>query len=94
MITGMQLSGDVLEQAEAIVEAEWIRLQRPDAAHVDRISLPAAELPVPQRSSMRRVVSTATLRRFAAPVGDLHTGLGSRQARLRPWATERSPPGG
>jgi hypothetical protein len=94
MITGMQLIGNVLEEAEAIVEAEWIRLQQPDTAHVDRTYHLAAELPVPQRYSRGLTLSTATLRRPGAPASDLGAQPRTRQQLRRPWATERSPPGG
>lgn len=93
MFTGMRFIGDALEQAEAIVEAELIRLQRFDAADGQQFYRFVAEMPRPQRYSLAPVVGTATLPRPAMRVGDHGTSIDLGWARRRPWATERSPPG-
>lgn len=76
-----------VDEAAAIVEAEWMRLTRPSepARH------PTGELPAPRRSTRR----TRTLARTAPTRSECPPHARVRRARwpVSPvWARERSPP--
>ena len=93
MIT-TQLTSTALDEAAAIVEAEWIRLQRQSSARVeDRFAEPA-ESPAPHLRRPRVAVGVGCVRRPGPPVRGMSSRLIVKEARLEVWATERSPPVG
>jgi hypothetical protein len=93
MSTDTQWATSVLDEAAAIVEAEWIRLQH-DVDLWDReFTDPFAEMPAPRPGAPRVGVTTIARRRPGQ--------LSSEDLRVRPtrrwpalpvWATQRSPP--
>jgi hypothetical protein len=87
------LTEAVLREAEAIVCAEWIRLQHNSARGEDALTGPCAEMPAARSRPPRVSTLTTMLRR----PGRTHCGDRSgRRARWWPglpvWATQRSPP--
>jgi hypothetical protein len=94
MISCTQLMPAALDEAAAIVEAEWIRLQQQVAASGDDHYAEPKESPAPQACPPRVALGTACVRR---PGPQSVTGMGNqlipREARLEIWATGRSPPG-
>lgn len=59
------LAEAVLDEAEAIVCAEWMRLQHDTASREDALTGPHAEMPAARRRPQRVATLTATLRRPA-----------------------------
>lgn len=94
MLTQTELTPAVVNEAAAILEAEWMRLMRHGAASVD------GHLAEPAESVARHVcppapaVGVAWARRPVRAVGrGVSLRLASKQARRRVWPTQRSPPG-
>jgi hypothetical protein len=87
------LTEAVLDEAEAIVCAEWMRLQHDSALREDELTGAGAEMPAARPRPPRLATLTTTLRRPAMT----HCGhRGGWPARRWPglpvWATQRSPP--
>jgi hypothetical protein len=87
------LAEAVLHEAEAIVYAEWMRLQHDSASREDALTGPRAEMPAARRRPPRVATLTATLRRPAmTPYGHRDGWPARRWPGLPVWATQRSPP--
>ena len=95
MITCTQFIPAALDEAAAIVEAEWMRLQQQGAARVDDRSGETKEAPARQVRPPRVAIDVAFVRR---PGPSLERGMSAQlipsEARLKVWATERAPPAG
>jgi hypothetical protein len=95
MVTCTQAITAALDEATAIVEAEWMRLQQQGAASVDDHDAQPKGAPAPQVRPPGLALGVACVRRPGPPS---ITSAGCqpicREARLEIWATERSPPGG
>ena len=85
----------LLDEAAAIVEAEWIRLQQDEALWERELADLAAEMPAP-RPAPPGVRVTATARRWPGPPTlEGRRGWPTRRWPPTPiWATQRSPPRG
>jgi hypothetical protein len=83
MITFTQLTPAALDEAAAIVEAEWMRLQRQSAARVEDHFAEPTESPAPHMCTPG-----------PPPVKGMSSQLISKETRLEVWATERAPPVG
>ena len=83
----------LLDEAAAIVEAEWIRLQQDEALWERELADLAADLPAP-RPGPPRVGVTATQPRWSGqPMPDDRRRWPTRRRPATPvWATQRSPP--
>lgn len=92
MATTTAWATSLLDEAAAILEAEWIRLQQDEALWERERDLPA-DLPAP-RLGPRRVGVAATTRRWPRqPVPDDRRRGPVRSWPVQPvWATQRSPP--
>ncbi|MDT5323697.1 MAG: hypothetical protein QOF25_849 [Mycobacterium sp.] len=87
------LAEAVLDEAEAIVCAEWMRLQHDTASREDALTGPHAEMPAARRRPQRVATLTATLRRPAITHPARRGGWPARRwPGLPVWATQRSPP--
>jgi hypothetical protein len=94
MISCAHLIPAALDEAAAIVEAEWMRLQQQVAAGVDDHYAEPQESPVPQVRPPRVALGSACMRRPGPPsLTGMACRLIPRAARIEVWATERSPPG-
>ena len=83
----------VLDEAQAIVCAEWLRLQHDSASFDDALIGSPAEMPAARRRPHRVATLTATLRRPATTHPARRAGWPARRWRGLPvWATQRSPP--
>jgi hypothetical protein len=93
MISSTQLIPTALDEAAAIVEAEWMRLMQQGAASGDDHYAEPNESPAPQVNPLRVALGVACVRRPGPPSV---TGPGSqlipREAQLDVRATGRSPP--
>jgi hypothetical protein len=79
----------LLDEAAAIVEAEWIRLQQDEALWEREL----AEMPAPRPGPPRVGVTTPGRRRSGHPVPDHRRRWPKRRWPPTPvWATQRSPP--
>jgi|1186.fasta_scaffold38221_3 hypothetical protein len=95
MITCTQFIPAALDEAAAIVEAEWMRLQQQGAARVDDRSGEPKESPARQVRPPRVAIDVAFARRPGPlPVRGLSPQLIPSDARLKVWPTERAPPAG
>ena len=85
----------LLDEAAAIVEAEWIRLQQDEALWERELADLPADLPAP-RPGPPRVGATTTARRWPSqPLPHDHHWWPTRRWPATPvWATQRSPPPG
>lgn len=83
----------VLDEAAAIVEAEWIRLQLDEALWERELADLLAELPAPRPAPPRVGVTTSRRRRAGRSMPD-HDRQWPRWRWLAVpvWATQRSPP--
>ena len=87
------LADAVLDEAEAIVCAEWMRLQHDSASLEDALIGPRAEMPAARRRPHRVATLTATLRGPAMTHPARRAGWPARRwLGLPVWATQRSPP--
>ena len=86
------LTEAVLHEAEAIVCAEWMRLQHHSASRDDALTRPCAEMP----AARPRPTRVATLTRSQRRPGKTCGQDGGWPTRWWPglpvWATQRSPP--
>jgi hypothetical protein len=92
MATDTQWVTNLLDEAAAIVEAEWIRLRQDRAQRERGVADLFSELLAPRRSPPRVGVTTTQCGRS----GPMPEDCGGRPARRWPpmqvWATQRSPP--
>ena len=95
MATNTQWATSLLDEAAAIVEAEWMRLQQDQALCERAVADLVAEMPAP-RPGARRVGITTTQRRWPGqPMPDDRRRSPTRRWPPMPvWATQRSPPSG
>jgi hypothetical protein len=85
------LTETVVEEAEAIVRAEWMRLQHDDALDEHAHRAVCSEMPAARPRSFRPVIRTATGKRSGAP--RRRPGWPPRSGpHRRVWPTQRSPP--
>lgn len=92
MATNTIWATSLLDEAAAIVEAEWIRLQQ-DEALWEREFADTSDLPAPRPCPPCVVVATATYRRPGPPTPADPRGCPIRRVPATPiWATQRSPP--
>ena len=94
MATDTQWATSLLDEAAAIVEAEWIRLQQNEALWQRELADLAADLPAPRPGPPRVGVTTTTARRRSGqPMPeDRRRGPTRRWPPTPIWATQRSPP--
>lgn len=94
MVNCTALIPAALEEAAAIVEAEWMRLQQQVAASIDDHCADPKESPAPRLNLPRLALGVRCARRPGPPsVNRMRCQPIRRDARLEVWATERSPPG-
>ncbi|MEZ0382524.1 hypothetical protein [Mycobacterium sp. pW045] len=87
------LTAEVLEEADRIVRAEWLRLLAaaiPECCHAVHTEMPAAR-PRPPELAIRNATPE---RRGAPPPGSPRNRSDTRRRSRRVWPTQRSPPGG
>jgi hypothetical protein len=93
MATDTQWVTSLLDEAAAILEAEWIRLRQHRAQWERGVAGLFSELLAPRRSPPRVGVTTTQGGRSGPPMPE---DCGGRPTRRRPsmpvWATQRSPP--
>jgi hypothetical protein len=83
----------LLDEAAAIVEAEWIRLQQDEALWERELADLLAEMPAPRPAPPRVSVTTTGRRRSGQPTPDHHRRWPTRRWPAVPVrATQRSPP--
>jgi len=86
------LTEAVLHEAEAIVCAEWMRLQRDSASREDELTGPCAEMPAARSRPPRVGTLTTTLRRPRMTCGQGGGWPARWWLGLPVWAAQRSPP--
>jgi hypothetical protein len=93
MATNTDWAISLLDEAAAIVEAEWMHLQQDEALWEREIADQLTELPAP-RPAPPRVGATTTQRRWPGhPMPDHRRRWPTRPYPAMPvWATQRSPP--
>jgi uncharacterized membrane protein len=92
MATDTQTATALLEEAAAIVEAEWMRLERDEDLWAEVADL-FAEMPAPRPRPPRAGVAPTQSRRSGQPLPDQRRRWALRGGPLLPvWATQRSPP--
>jgi hypothetical protein len=92
MATDTQTTTVLLDEAAAIVEAEWMRLEQ-DEDLWREVGDVFAEMPAPRSHPPRASVATSQLRRSGPPRPDtLRRWPRRRRPAMRVWATQRSPP--
>jgi hypothetical protein len=83
----------LLDEAAAIVEAEWIRLQHDEALWERELADLPAELPAPRPNPLHVGVTTTTRRWPGPPMPEDRRRWPTRRWPATPvWATQRSPP--
>jgi hypothetical protein len=93
MATNTAWAISLLDEAAAIVEAEWIRLQQDEALWERDIADLSAEMPAPRPGPPRVSVTTTVRRRSDPPMPDDWRRWPTREWPATPvWATQRSPP--
>ena len=93
MATDTQWATSLLDEAAAIVEAEWIRLQQDEALWERELADLAADLPAPRPGPPRVGVTITVRRRCGPPTPHEHPRWPARPWPATPvWATQRSPP--
>jgi hypothetical protein len=92
MATDTQTAPAVLDEAAAIVEAEWMRLEQQEDRWGEVADL-FAEMPAPRSRPPRAGVATTVRRRSGQPLPDTPRRWPPRRRPARQvWATQRSPP--
>jgi hypothetical protein len=83
----------LLDEAAAIVEAEWIRLQD-EALWEDEVADLGADLPAPRPARPRSRVTATAARPWSGPsmADDRRRWATWRRPATPVWATQRSPP--
>jgi hypothetical protein len=94
MVTDTRGATSLVEEAAAIVEAEWIRLQQDEALWESEVADLRSEKPAPRRAAPPHVgVATIPRRRSVRPMPDDRHGWSAWQWPATPvWPTQRSPP--
>ena len=95
MATNTLWATSLLDEAAAIVEAEWIRLQQDEdlALWECEVADLSAEMPAPRPCPPRVGVTTTQRRWPGQPLpGDRRRWLMRRWPPMLVWATQRSPP--
>ena len=93
MATETQSVTGLLEEAAAIVQAEWIRLQQDEVLWEREITDVSAEIPAPLPAPRRFGVTTSRRGWQGQPVPDERRRWPvSRWPPTPVWATQRSPP--
>ncbi len=93
MATNTAWVTSVLDEAAAIVEAEWIRLQQDEALWEREVADLFAEMPAPRPGGPRVGVTTTQRRWPGQPVPDDRRRWPMRRWPATPvWATQRSSP--
>jgi hypothetical protein len=83
----------LLDEAAAIVEAEWVRVQQDEALWERELADLFAEMPAPRPGPPRVGVTTTRRRRSGHPMPDHRRRWPKRRWPTTPvWATQRSPP--
>ena len=84
----------LLDEAAAIVEAEWMRLQQDEALWEDVVAYLCADLPAPRPAPPRTRVTATTARPWPGPsmADDRRRWATWRRFATPVWATQRSPP--
>ena len=83
----------LLDEAAAIVEAEWIRLQEDEARWERELADLLAEMPAPRPGPPRVGVTTTAWRSLGQPMPEDRRRWPTRRRPATPlWATQRSPP--
>jgi hypothetical protein len=92
MATDTQTVTALLDEAAAIVEAEWMRLEQDEDLWGEVADL-FAEMPAPRSCPPRACVATTQLRRSGQPPPDTARCWPARGwPAMQVWATQRSPP--
>ena len=93
MATNTTWATSLLDEAAAIVEAEWMRLQQDQALWEREVADLLSEMPAPRPGLPRVGVTTTQNRRSGQPMPDDRRRWPTRQWPATPiWATQRSPP--
>ncbi|HZN82952.1 MAG TPA: hypothetical protein VFC01_25220 [Mycobacterium sp.] len=93
MATSTAWVTSLLDEAAAIVEAEWIRLQQDEALWERELADLPAELPAARPGPPRVGVTTTTGRWPGPPMPEDRRRWPTRRWPATPvWATQRSPP--
>jgi hypothetical protein len=93
MATNTDWATSLLDEAAAIVEAEWIRLQQDEALWERELADLPADLPAPRPGPPRVGVTTTARRWPSQPLRHDHHSWPTRRWPAMPvWATQRSPP--
>ena len=83
----------LLDEAAAIVEAEWMRVQQDEALWERELADLLAEMPAPRPAPPRVGVTTTGRRRSGHPMPEHRRRWPKRRWPTTPvWATQRSPP--
>ena len=93
MATDTQRAIDLLEEASAIVEVEWMRLQQDEALWESEFADLQSEMPAPRPAQPRVGVATTERRWSGQPTPKDGVGRAPRRRPAMPvWPTQRSPP--
>jgi hypothetical protein len=93
--TSTQWATSLLDEAAAIVEAEWMRLQQDEALWERELADLLSEMPAPRPGPARDGVTTTARRWSGQPMpGDRGRWPTRRWPPMPVWATQRSPPPG
>jgi len=94
MVTATRWVSTVVDEAAAIVEAEWMRLEQDEQLCACEIAGLLAELPAPRPYRLRSGVATVQRRCSGDPQPQQPRPGGPRRwPAPHVWATQRSPPG-
>ena len=95
MTTSTQWATSLLDEAAAIVEAEWMRLQQDEALWERELADRLSEMPAPRPGPARDGVTTTARRWSGKPMPDDRGRWPTRRwPPMQVWATQRSPPPG
>ena len=95
MATDTAWATSLLDEAAAIVEAEWMRLQQDEALWEREVADLFAEMPAPRPCPPRVGVTTTQRRWSGQPMPEDRRRWPTRRWPPMPvWATQRSPPSG
>ena len=95
MATNTAWATSLLDEAAAIVEAEWMRLQQDEALWERELADLPADLPAPRPGPHRVGVTTTQSRWPGQPMPHDRRRWPTRRRPATPvWATQRSPPSG
>ena len=95
MATNTAWVTSLLDEAAAIVEAEWMRLQQDETPWQLDVADPYAEMAAPRPGPARVGVTTTARRWPGQPMPDDRGRWPTRRYPPMPvWATQRSPPPG